>query len=163
MEWGAGETCDTVGVINPAVNWVAALQVSQALQLLVGSWSLENAQLHRGDLWSNQFHSSPMPAPRPGCPTCGRREFAYLDGKVQPQITLCGRNSVQIHERGRRLDLEQLRGRLATHGEVRNNAYLLRLRVPPYELTVFADGRAIIHGTTDPGLARGLYARYIGA
>jgi adenylyltransferase/sulfurtransferase len=162
-EWGAGETCDTVGVINPAVNWVAALQVSQALQLLVGSWSLESARLHRGDLWRNQFTSSPMPGPRTGCRTCGRREFVYLEGAAQPQVTMCGRNSVQIHERGRRLDLEQLRGRLAAHGEVRNNAYLLRLCVPPYELTVFADGRAIIHGTTDPGLARGLYARYIGA
>ncbi|HEX9764495.1 MAG TPA: ThiF family adenylyltransferase [Candidatus Acidoferrales bacterium] len=162
-EWGVGETCDTVGVINPAVNWVAALQVSQALQLLVGSWSFEQARLQRGELWRNQFHASPMPAPRADCRTCARREFAYLEGKAQPQITLCGRNSVQIHERGRRLDLGQLRGRLAAHGEVRNNDYLLRLRVPPYELTVFADGRAIIHGTTDPSLARGLYARYIGA
>lgn len=162
-EWGAGETCETVGVINPAVNWAAALQVSQALQWLVGSWSPESARLHRGELWSNQFHASPMPAPRPDCRTCGRREFTYLEGKAQPQITLCGRNSVQIHERGRRLDLELLRRRLAAHGEVRNNAYLLRLRIPPYELTVFADGRAIVHGTTDPALARGLYARYIGA
>jgi adenylyltransferase/sulfurtransferase len=162
-EWGAGETCDTVGVINPAVNWVAALQVSQALQLLVGSWSRESARLQRGDLWRNQFTSSLMPGPRAGCRTCDRREFIHLEGKAQPQITLCGRNSVQIHERGRRLDLAQLRSVLAAHGEVRNNDYLLRLRVPPYELTVFADGRAIIHGTTDPGLARGLYARYIGA
>jgi adenylyltransferase/sulfurtransferase len=162
-EWGAGESCDTVGVINPAVNWVAALQVSQALHLLVGSWLLESAGLQRGDLWRNQFHSSPLPGPRGDCRTCGRREFVYLEGKAQPQITLCGRNSVQIHEHGRQLDLDQLRGRLAAHGEVRNNEYLLRLRVPPYELTVFADGRAIIHGTTDPALARGLYARYIGA
>jgi adenylyltransferase/sulfurtransferase len=162
-EWGAGETCDTVGIINPAVNWVAALQVGQALQWLVGSWSLESARLHRGDLWRNQFHASPVPGPRAGCRTCGRREFVHLEGKAQPQITLCGRNSVQIHERGRRLDLDQLRGRLAAHGQVRNNEYLLRLQVPPYELTVFADGRAIIRGTTDPGVARGLYARYIGA
>ncbi|OFV83782.1 MAG: thiamine biosynthesis protein ThiF, partial [Acidobacteria bacterium RIFCSPHIGHO2_02_FULL_67_57] len=59
---GAGleETCDTVGVINPAVSWVAALQVSQALQLLVGSWTAEAARLHRGDLWRNEFHASPL-------------------------------------------------------------------------------------------------------
>jgi adenylyltransferase/sulfurtransferase len=52
---------------------------------------------------------------------------------------------------------------LAAHGEVRNNPYLLRLRVPPYEMTLFSDGRAIIHGTTDPATARNLYARYVGA
>ncbi len=162
-ELGAEETCDTIGVINPAVSWVAALQVSQALQLLTGSWSAEKARLHRGDLWKNEFYASPLPAPRADCRTCRRREFVHLAGAAQPQITLCGRNSVQIHQHARRLDLEQLRGRLAAHGEVRNNAYLLRLSVPPYELTVFADGRAIIRGTTDPGLARSLYARYIGA
>jgi adenylyltransferase/sulfurtransferase len=160
---GLEETCDTVGVINPAVNWVAALQVSQALQLLVGSWSVEQARLARADLWRNEFHASPLPRPRRDCRTCGAREFIHLAGEARPQVTLCGRNSVQIHERRRRLDLDQLRQRLAAHGEVRNNPYLLRLRVPPYEMTLFSDGRAIIHGTTDPATARNLYARYVGA
>ena len=96
-------TCDTVGVINPAVTWVAALQVSQALQLLTGRWSAEKARLHRGDLWKNEFHASPLPGPRADCRTCGRREFIHLEGAAQPQITLCGRNSVQIHEHARRL------------------------------------------------------------
>ncbi|MBI4467418.1 MAG: ThiF family adenylyltransferase [Acidobacteria bacterium] len=162
---GAGleETCDTVGVINPAVNWVAALQVSQALQLLVGSWSAESARWQRGDLWRNEFQASSLPRPRSDCRTCGKREFIYLSGKAQPQITLCGRNSVQIHEGGRRLNLDELGRRLAAHGQVRNNPYLLRLWVPPFELTLFADGRAIIGGTTDPAVARSLYARYVGS
>ena len=30
-------------------------------------------------------------------------------------------------------------------------------------MTVFPDGRAIIKGTTDIGIARSLYAQYIGA
>lgn len=156
------ETCDTVGVINSAVYWVAALQVNQALQLLVGSWSVETARMHRGDLWRDEFHASLPPRPRADCRTCTGREFVHLAGKAQPQITLCGRNSVQIHERGRRLNLDELRVRLAAHGEVRNNPYLLQFRIPPYELTLFADGRAIIRGTTDPALARSLYARYVG-
>ncbi|MFQ5817471.1 MAG: ThiF family adenylyltransferase [Terriglobia bacterium] len=157
------ETCDTVGVINPAVNWVAALQVSEALKLLVGRWRREAARLHRGDLWKNEFYSITIPRPRAECRTCGQRDFVYLHGLAQPQVTLCGRNAVQIHERGRRLDLDALRQRLLAHGPVRNNPYLLRLWVAPYELTVFADGRAIIAGTQDPAVARSLYARYIGA
>ena len=157
------ETCDTVGVINPAVSWVAALQVSQALQLLTGSWSVGAAQIHRGDLWRNQFRSSPVPRPRAGCRCCQKKRFSHLAGEAQPQITLCGRNSVQIHERRRSLNLEELGRRLAAHGEVRNNPYLLRLQVPPFELTLFADGRAIISGTRDPAVARSLYARYVGS
>ena len=37
------------------------------------------------------------------------------------------------------------------------------LRNPDYEVTVFKDGRAIIKGTEDVGLARGVYSRYIGS
>jgi adenylyltransferase/sulfurtransferase len=77
---------------------------------------------------------------------------------------MCGRDSVQIHERGRRLDLGDLARRLASASpEVQSNDFLLRFGVPPYEITVFADGRAIVKGTQDPAIARSLYARYIGA
>jgi molybdopterin/thiamine biosynthesis adenylyltransferase len=162
-EAGMEETCDTVGIINPAVNWVAALQVSQVLQLLVGSWSAPQARLVRGDLWRNRFQASPVPAPRPDCRTCARHEFLHLAGRTRPRITLCGRNAVQIHERSRQLDMDQLQRRLAAHGEVRHNEFLLRLQVPPYTLTFFVDGRAIIEGTTDPATARTLYARYLGS
>jgi molybdopterin-synthase adenylyltransferase len=94
-----------------------------------------------------------------------RHDFAYLEGKAQPHVTMCGRDSVQIHERNRKLDLRELGRRLAVSApDVRNNDFLVRFRVAPYyEVTVFADGRAIIKGTKDPAVARSLYARYIGA
>jgi molybdopterin-synthase adenylyltransferase len=78
---------------------------------------------------------------------------------------MCGRDSVQIHERSRRIDLNELGRRLASAAanEVRSNDFLLRCRISPYDLTVFADGRAIVKGTQDPTVARSLYARYIGA
>ena len=76
---------------------------------------------------------------------------------------LCGRNAVQIHERARPVDLSALARTLSALGEVRANEFALRFVAPPYEMTVFPDGRAIIKGTTDAGVARSLYARYIGA
>jgi adenylyltransferase/sulfurtransferase len=92
-----------------------------------------------------------------------RREFRYLEGKAQPHVTMCGRDSVQIHG-GSNLDLATLARRLATAAEgVRHNDFLLRFHVPPHEITVFADGRAIIKGTRDPAVARSLYARYLGS
>jgi molybdopterin-synthase adenylyltransferase len=98
------------------------------------------------------------------CRTCGRREFSYLNGKAQPHITMCGRDSVQIHERRRALDLAALQANLAAAGlAVKQNDFLLKFSVPPYEMTVFGDGRAILKGSTDPAVARSLYARYIGA
>jgi adenylyltransferase/sulfurtransferase len=91
------------------------------------------------------------------------REFPYLKGEKRAPVSLCGRNAVQIHERARPLDLQELAIRLTPLGPVRANEFALRFETPPYLLTVFADGRAIVKGTTDIGVARSLYSRYIGA
>jgi adenylyltransferase/sulfurtransferase len=160
---GLDETCDTVGILGPIVNLVASLQVAEAVKLLTGSEAALHGRLISSDVWSGRFQSVRV-ARNPDCPVCARREFAHLAGQAHPHITLCGRDSVQIHERGRVLDLRLLKERLApTVEDVRHNEFLLRFRVAPYEMTVFADGRAILKGTKDPAVARSLYARYIGA
>ncbi len=163
VEPGLEETCDTVGVLGAAVGVIASLQAAEAMKLLVGKREALHGRLVSFDVWSSRFQAIGV-ALNPECRACARREFRYLEGEAQPHLTLCGRDSVQIHERDRRLDLAALGRRLKPAvAEVRNNDFLLRFRVPPYELTVFADGRAIIKGTRDPGVARSLYARYIGA
>ena len=160
---GIEETCDTVGVLGPIVNLIASLEVAEALKLLAGREDALHARLISCDVWSGRFQSLRLDR-NPECRACARREFPHLEGQAQPHITLCGRDSVQIHERGRLLDLGELRGRLAaTVSDVRHNDFLLSFRVEPYQMTVFADGRAILKGTKDPAVARSLYARYIGA
>src|SRR5882757_11269498 len=110
-----------------------------------------------------QKRSSFSPASRITCEVCGLRNFIHLAGEGRPHITLCGRNSVQIHERHRPIDFESMRERLAPHGSVRFNSMLLRFERPPHTITLFADGRAIVQGTTDTALARTLYARFVGS
>jgi adenylyltransferase/sulfurtransferase len=160
---GAEATCDTVGVLGAAAGVIASLEAAAAMKLLLGKAAPAEGQLASCDVWNGRFQSVRV-ARRDDCRACGRREFRYLEGSAQPHLTLCGRDSVQIHERRRRLDLAALGGQLAAGGrDVRQNEYLLRLRVPPYEMTVFADGRAVIKGTRDPAVARSLYARYVGS
>jgi adenylyltransferase/sulfurtransferase len=160
---GLDETCDTVGVLGPIVNLIASLEVAEALKLLAGREQTLQGRLISCDVWSGHFQSVRL-AQNPACRACVRRDFSYLRGQAQPHITLCGRDSVQIHERGRTLDLGALEARLAaTVSDVRHNEFLLSFRVEPYQMTVFADGRAILKGTKDPAVARSLYARYIGA
>jgi molybdopterin-synthase adenylyltransferase len=160
---GVEDTCDTVGVLGPIVNLIAALEAAEALKLLAGREEALHGRLISCDVWSGRFQS--VRATRDlACRACGRRDFTYLQGRAQPHITLCGRDSVQIHERRRALDLGALRDRLAeTVSDVRHNEFLLCFCVPPFKMTVFADGRAILKGTKDPTVARSLYARYIGA
>jgi adenylyltransferase/sulfurtransferase len=146
-------------VLNVIVSAVASLQVADALQILVSG--TVPARITTIDIWKGGIRQIDAPERDPECPACGRREFPFLVEAERPPVTLCGRNAVQI--RGERLvDLSQLGARLRPLGEVRVNEYVLRFVVAPYELTVFADGRAIIKGTSDTGVARSLYARYVG-
>jgi molybdopterin-synthase adenylyltransferase len=163
QQQGLEETCDTIGVLGPIVNLIASLEVAEAMKLLAGRTEALHGRLISCDIWTGHFQSVRITC-NPDCRACARREFTYLLGEAQPHITMCGRDSVQIHERTRVLDLALLRNRLSpTVSDVRHNEFLLRFRIPPYEMTVFSDGRAILKGTKDPAIARSLYARYIGA
>lgn len=160
---GLDETCDTIGVLGPIVNLIASLEVTEALKLLSGRADTLTNRLQSCNVWSGHFQSL-RPSRNPDCRACVHRQFSYLTGAAQPHITMCGRDSVQIHEHSRALDLAALRIRLEpVVGTVRHNDFLLRFSIPPHEMTVFADGRAILKGSQDPALARSLYARYIGS
>jgi len=153
---GLHETCDTAGIIGPGVAWVAAVQVAEALKVLAGRTDDLHGSLLAYDVWKNRFQQV-KPKMDPGCRACGAREFVHLEGGGPAYVSLCGRNSVQIHQREpRKLDLAALQARLARFGSVRANDHLLRCILEPYELTVFPDGRAIVKGTQDPAVARGL-------
>lgn len=160
---GLEETCDTIGVLGPIVNLIASLETAEALKLLSGHPEALHGRLLSCDVWTGRMQSIGV-ARHPECRACARRDFTYLGGEAQPRITMCGRDSVQIHERARALDLGALGLRLKPLvDDMRQNDFLLRFRIAPYEMTVFADGRAILKGTKDPAVARSLYARYIGA
>jgi adenylyltransferase/sulfurtransferase len=163
------ETCDTAGILSTAVNLAASIQVTEALKFLTHQAHLMRRSLISFDLWSPEGQGTMARSeisttnPRPDCEVCAQRIFRALSGDQRPHITLCGRNSVQIHEHHRPIDLAALETRLKPLGKVAANGLLLRFTYAPYTLTVFPDGRALIQGTTDPGLARSLYARFLGA
>jgi molybdopterin-synthase adenylyltransferase len=160
--YGTFETCETAGILNSAVNLVASIEATEAIKLLVGFQDKMRRSLLSFDVWTNERAEVQAAKPRPGCRACGERDFTHLAGKGRPHITLCGRNSVQIHERHRPIDFAEMNQRLTPHGTVRHNDFVLRFWREPYEMTLFPDGRAIIKGTTDTGVARSLYARFVG-
>lgn len=163
---GATETCDTAGVLAPAVSVVSSLQVVDALKLLTGQADLIDGALTVIDVWDGTFRRLKLGdlSKQSDCPACRHGERAWLHGTHGSQTTvLCGRNAVQLAPAsGETLALDELAARLRPLGSVRANPYLLRFSVAPFELTVFKDGRTIIKGTEDAAVARSLYARYIG-
>jgi len=158
---GAQPTCETAGVLGPVTAVIASLQVAEAMKILCRAQP--SRKITTVDVWGGEIRQVVQPGPSAECPACGRRDFPYLSGERRAPVSLCGQKAVQIHERARPLELRDLAARLAPLGVVRSNEFALQFETPPYLLTIFPDGRAIIKGTTDVGIARSLYARYIGA
>jgi adenylyltransferase/sulfurtransferase len=165
---GPGElpTCDTAGVLAPAANIVASLQVAEAMNLLLGRISSEMVTVQ---LWPTRITTiSTADARRDDCPTCGRREFAFLDARAgAAAVALCGRNTVQVRPSSAdaQINLESLALKLQPAGAVERHPFLIRcvLRENGLSLTVFPDGRAMVHGTSDTALARSIYAKFVGS
>lgn len=169
---GSSATCDTVGVIGPAVGVIANFQVAEALKILTGNFARVSRTLLTLDLWENeilQLQASDAYT-RGNCRCCKQRRFEYLDGAAgSSAVTLCGRNAVQLRHRQHAdgVDFDSLTRRLQKHGTVKSNEFMLRTEVTDndrhYELTLFHDGRAIIKGTSDAAVARSVYARFVGS
>lgn len=161
-----GETCDTTGIIMPAVLAAVGMAAAEALKLLAGDRDAVIRELRLKDLWSGKEQSLAMGKPVAGCRCCDAREFAYLSGrKASAAIKLCGRNSVQLISRDQRaLSLADLAERLrASAPLLAQNEFLVRFAHRDLEITVFADGRTLVSGTTDPAHARAAVAQLLGA
>jgi len=161
---GSSPTCDTAGVIQPIITTVSAVQVTEALKILIGKSDKLHKSLMQFDVWENDWRKIKPGKPNPDCETCGKGNFEFLEAENKEfSAVLCGRNAVQIAPpKPANLDLQKLAEKLKNLGEVKQNEYLARLTVDDYELTIFRDARAIIRGTDDVSVARSLYAKYVG-
>jgi adenylyltransferase/sulfurtransferase len=164
---GTTLTCDTAGIIAPIIGVIASIEAAEALKILSGHRETASRRLTIVDLWDNQYRSVDLSRLRDGsdCRVCKHGEFRWLAGELggAPAV-LCGRNAVQLSAPiGLELSLDDLAGRLAGVGTIQRNAFLLRLAVDGYVLTVFPDGRTIVGGTDDIATARTVHARYVGA
>ncbi|RKN84741.1 thiazole biosynthesis adenylyltransferase ThiF [Paenibacillus ginsengarvi] len=161
---GAGETCDTIGVIAPVVDIVASYQAAEALKYLVGASAANRCSLVTLDIWHNHYYEMKLPSPSSECPVCSGGRYPALEREeaADSATSLCGRETVQIKARSM-FDLDEWRGRLEKVAVVRANPFLLKAELPEGErLVLFPDGRALVQGTEDPIRAKTLYARYIG-
>lgn len=164
---GTTPTCDTAGIIAPIVNVIASIEAAEALKILSGHEDSTSRRLTIIDLWDNQMRQVELTRLRESadCRVCKHCEFVWLGGeRGDSSAVLCGRNAVQLAGRtGASLSLNELAARLKGVGRIQQNAFLIRLYVNEYVVTVFPDGRTIIGGTNDVSIARSVHARYIGA
>jgi adenylyltransferase/sulfurtransferase len=159
---GTIHTCDTAGVISPAPFIIGSLQSVEAMKILVGAEEI-NRDLRIIDVWNGTF-DRPKINFHKDCPAC-QGKFEFLDGDYGLRATsICGQDAVQVlNPEARTISLEALASRLKPVGQVTYNEFMLRFKVDDCEMVVFPDARAIIKNTNEESMARGLYAKYIGA
>ncbi|HKJ17652.1 MAG TPA: ThiF family adenylyltransferase [Xanthomonadales bacterium] len=168
---GQTPTCDTVGVLGPLVSVIANFQVAEALKILTGNLAQVSRTMLSIDLWANTI--SQLSVNRVwedgDCQCCKHRNFEYLEGKAGSSAdALCGQDAVQLRHQQTidGIDLEEVAERLSQHGEVRRNDFMVRAEVGEaghkYEITLFADGRAIVKGTGEASVAKSVYSKYVG-
>ena len=161
---GALPTCDTTGILNTLPWAIAAVQVTEAIKLLVDPAEARQDLLFL-DLWSSTFQRVALKVD-PACPACAQRDFSFLRGEGHhAPAKLCGRDTFQIRPpRGRLVDLAGLAASLEGHvDEIAFNGFLLAFAVESYEITLFPDGRALVRGAADASDARAAYSRFVGA
>ena len=162
---GSSPTCDTAGVIMPIIASISAIQVAEAIKILVGDLDSLHRSIVQIDVWQNDWRKIKLAEPNPDCKTCGHRNFEFLDAESQEfSAVLCGRNAVQIAPpKPAELDLRSLAVKLSHLPDVKQNDYLVRFTADGHEITVFHDARAMIKGTDDVSVARTLYSRFVGS
>jgi adenylyltransferase/sulfurtransferase len=167
---GVGElpTCDSVGVLGPAIAVVAGYQAAAAIKILSGHADATGSGLMTIDFWNNRQRTIDIGNRRDDCDCCGHLRFVYLNRPAEASIaTLCGRNAVQVRPAAvSAIDLKLLADRLSRSGRIEASAYLLRVHLNEplgVVLTVFPDGRCIVQGTDDPARARMLVSKVVGS
>ncbi|HVP11844.1 MAG TPA: ThiF family adenylyltransferase, partial [Phycisphaerae bacterium] len=165
---GVALTCDTAGILAPIVHIVASLQIVETLKILTGQIETLNRTLVQVNAWTGQFSRFDLQSAFDAgdCPCCKAGRYDYLAGSHAGRTTvICGRGAVQISPPpDTSVDFEAIAAKVApvAKSAPQINRYLLRFEVDAYQITLFRDGRAIIAGTTEPGEARSVYARYVG-
>ena len=161
-EDGEQPTCATVGVINPTINMIAALQATEALKILSGSDSIRRDMV-MFDLWDNTFDMLPIEKD-PECSVCAKGIYEFYGKSEGSQIVgICGKDSVQIIPQiERNIDFELYADKLEKQGKVRYNDYTLNFDDGTIEIKLFKNGRAIIKHITDEARAKAVYSEYIG-
>ncbi|PEK04510.1 thiazole biosynthesis adenylyltransferase ThiF [Bacillus wiedmannii] len=162
-----GATCDTAGIISPAVSLVVSHQVTEALKLLVEDYESIRDGLVSFDVWKNEYSCMNVQKLRKhNCPSCGENAiYPYLNKEnTSKTAVLCGRNTVQIRPPHKEeMDFERYKELLKDRvNDLNINPYLLSFSVEEKRLVAFKDGRVLVHGTKDISEAKTIYHRYFG-
>lgn len=153
-------TCETMGVLNTAPTMTAAIQVTEALKILMNKDHMRG--LLQFDIWDNGFTIHEFKK-NTQCECCSKRDFIYLNEDNEEMITVLCDGSVQIILPGTsEADLKSIARKLKSVKNLDVNPFRLEFEAEGRKVTLYKDRRAIIRGTSDKGIARSIYSKFFG-
>jgi len=166
---GLQETCDTAGVLSPAIGVAASCQTMDVLKFISGNQNKISPTLLTFDLWNSESNRISLGDPAVDCPCCNKKQFEFLDARLADPIALCGKLAVQLPSMNE-FDLVSVAKKLQEHGSFEYSETMIRGTFreeqgennTPISMLCFHNGRTIIHGTNDVGRAKAIFERYVG-
>lgn len=163
------DTCDTVGVLAPAIGIAASCQCMDVIKCLTGNKDKISRTLLTFDLWNSVSNRLETGTPAENCICCQKRNFEFLETQSIEPVALCGRLAVSLPA-VEAFDLLVTAGKLQEHGTFICTSTMIKGEFneeraadgSAIKLICFHNGRAIIHGTDDIRRAKAIFERYVG-
>lgn len=155
-------TCDTAGIIAPAVQTAVSEQVTTALKIMTEQFQAPY-YMRVGNLWDMDHMKFKIDGMKdPVCPACSSHaSYPALSEDAGSTMKLCGRDTVQYIDE--KLDKKAVTARLFERGiHFRETPYFIEFRFEEYRLVNFHDGRFLIHGTSDMNKSRTIINQIFG-
>jgi adenylyltransferase/sulfurtransferase len=159
------ETCDTAGIIAPAVQVTASHQCTEVLKWLTGNREAMRKKVLHFDLWNPaQLETGISRLRDPHCETCGiHPTFPSLSIQDTRRVAvLCGRDAVQITadpDRSLSLDdVEQLAEKIGNPC----TPYFVEMYAEGHRMILFRTGRLLIYGISDATEGMNLFHKLFG-
>jgi adenylyltransferase/sulfurtransferase len=166
---GLQETCDTAGVLSPAIGIAASCQSMDVLKFITGNKDKISPTLLRFDLWNTESNRLELGHPQSQCACCAAHNYEFLEQEVVEPMALCGQLAVQLPSIDG-FNLSTIAPKLEEHGDFSSSETMIRGTFSeergendvPITILCFHDGRTIIHGTDDIKRAKAIFERYVG-
>ncbi|OWA37488.1 thiamine biosynthesis protein ThiF [Saccharibacillus sp. O16] len=161
------DTCDTAGIIAPAVQMTAALQCAEALKWLSGNREALLTKIHHFDLWNGSRLDTGIARIRQtDCPSCGPEPSypALARTNRSAYAALCGRDTVQVlPDRERPVSLDDAERMARRLGEpFRRTPHFVEFHALGARFILFMNGRLLIHGAASVEEGRSLHRKVFG-
>lgn len=154
-------TCDTAGIISPAVHMAVSHQVTSALKILTEQMTAPY-YMHIGNVWDMDYMKINIGSMTESeCPTCQTAKFPEINRASTNAMKFCGRDMVQVIDE--RLTETVVTKTLDQAGILyKKTPYFIEFNYEDSRIVSFFNGRMLMHNVINLNKARTIVNQLFG-